>query len=216
MSDTTPLRQSLREWMKAQTNKRAHRNKGGFAKLADGNGSDNLERKKRENLALLYWSEIVGEAMAQAVQAYRVENGVLFVCTESSTWAQELGFLKPIIIKQLNQRLGANTITDIQCRIGTLQRQQRLQARDPRIPPSQDLQQIQLPRAKQQRINDMVANIPDVELRNILKRIITNEMKANLWRKRHGFKRCPKCGVMHATPHKLCPVCWAHSTRIRL
>lgn len=215
MNDATPLRQSLREWMKAQTNKRVNRGRDTPTESINGNGSDNLERKKRENLALLYWSEIVGEAMARAVQAYRVENGVLYVCTESSTWAQELGFLKSIIIKQLNQRLGADTITDIQCRIGTLQRQQRLQARDPRIPPSQDLQRIELPRAEQQRINDMVANIPDAELREILKRIITNEMKANLWRQRHGFKRCPECGVMHATPHKLCPVCWAHSASIR-
>jgi predicted nucleic acid-binding Zn ribbon protein len=67
----------------------------------------------RENSALALWAEVVGEKTASATQADRVRNGIMYVTCRDSLWAQELHFLRPIIIEKLNERLGGEVIREI-------------------------------------------------------------------------------------------------------
>jgi predicted nucleic acid-binding Zn ribbon protein len=51
--------------------------------------------------------------VGKQTEAVRMKNGILYVATTSSTWAQELSFLKKEIIKKFNQRAGEEAIRDI-------------------------------------------------------------------------------------------------------
>jgi predicted nucleic acid-binding Zn ribbon protein len=72
-----------------------------------------LERGMREQGAVLSWDEVVGERVACCTKAVAIRRSVLFVEVESSAWMHELVFLKPMIVKRLNERLGAGTVRDI-------------------------------------------------------------------------------------------------------
>jgi predicted nucleic acid-binding Zn ribbon protein len=61
----------------------------------------------------LSWNKVVGETIAGKTSALRVKDSILFVRVESPSWRNELVFLKPKIIKELNQLLRANVIKDI-------------------------------------------------------------------------------------------------------
>lgn len=60
-----------------------------------------------------FWDEVVGESIARRAQPQRLRDGVLFVAVSSSTWMQELQFMKEEIRERLNQRLGEPLIADL-------------------------------------------------------------------------------------------------------
>jgi predicted nucleic acid-binding Zn ribbon protein len=57
------------------------------------------------------WSELAGAAIAAATQCERVERGVLYVRVPSSSWRQELVYLKPTLLARV--RGECKSITDI-------------------------------------------------------------------------------------------------------
>ena len=59
------------------------------------------------------WPKVVGEKIANKTEANDIKNGTLFVEVSNSTWRQELLFKHQDIIKELNNRLGKNTIQEI-------------------------------------------------------------------------------------------------------
>jgi len=59
------------------------------------------------------WGEIVDERVGKQTEPLRLKNKILYVATTSSTWAQELTFLKKEIIKKFNIRAGEEAIKDI-------------------------------------------------------------------------------------------------------
>ncbi|HUI26139.1 MAG TPA: DUF721 domain-containing protein [Candidatus Kryptonia bacterium] len=64
------------------------------------------DRQLRAYALWNFWSEEVGDAIAQRAQPVRVRNGILFVTVASHTWMQELQFMKETIRERLNARLG--------------------------------------------------------------------------------------------------------------
>jgi hypothetical protein len=72
-----------------------------------------LRHKVTEHQTVARWAEIVGPNIAGASMADRIQNGILYVCCKSSTWANELSFHKEHIIKQLNSAAGSKIVTDI-------------------------------------------------------------------------------------------------------
>jgi predicted nucleic acid-binding Zn ribbon protein len=72
-----------------------------------------LQGAVREQSALAMWADVVGEKTASATHVERVRDGVMYVTCRDSLWAQELHFLRPIIIQKLNDRLGAEVIKQI-------------------------------------------------------------------------------------------------------
>src|ERR1700722_18134293 len=75
------------------------------------------ERSLAEGLlphrARAMWSEVVGDDVAAATIAETVRGGVLFVKVRSSVWANELTFYKAEMLRKLNQKVGAQVLTDI-------------------------------------------------------------------------------------------------------
>ena len=66
------------------------------------------------------WEEVVGEAIARQAQPHQTRNMVLWVTVSSSTWMQQLEFIKKQMVDRLNDRIGEKVITDIRFRIGEI------------------------------------------------------------------------------------------------
>jgi predicted nucleic acid-binding Zn ribbon protein len=73
-----------------------------------------LAKGVAQNKAIQVWPEVVGKVVAENAKAESAEHSVLIVRTSTPTWRQELQFKKEEILKKLNNRVGKNTIKDIQ------------------------------------------------------------------------------------------------------
>ena len=62
---------------------------------------------------MLYWKEVVGEKISKSTEPQGVEHGTLTVSVSNPTWRQELVFKKKEIIKELNKKIGENTIKEV-------------------------------------------------------------------------------------------------------
>jgi len=72
-----------------------------------------VDGKIRENQAVAFWSQIVGPRIAEVTENLGIEDGRMFVKVRSSSWKNELVFMKAEIIQRLNQAVGRKVIKDI-------------------------------------------------------------------------------------------------------
>lgn len=72
-----------------------------------------LTKKLRQYEVLDRWPSIVGERIAAAAQAVRVDDGKLFVHVKSAAWRNELVFLKKDLVRKINATMGQDIIVDI-------------------------------------------------------------------------------------------------------
>jgi predicted nucleic acid-binding Zn ribbon protein len=70
--------------------------------------------------AVTEWPDIVGDRIARETKADHIRNTILFVSCSSPMWAQELGLLKPTIIKKIRERVGPGIVTDIRFKTGSI------------------------------------------------------------------------------------------------
>lgn len=77
-----------------------------------------FRQRLREYSVWNVWAEVVGEVLASKAEPLRIEDGRLFVGVASSTWMQELQFLKDELRTRLNQRLGAFIVRDLYLVLG--------------------------------------------------------------------------------------------------
>ncbi len=59
------------------------------------------------------WSMIVGEELAKRTIPEVLRNKTLFLAVKSSSWLQELSFLKPILLERLADAVGPETVTEV-------------------------------------------------------------------------------------------------------
>jgi len=64
-------------------------------------------------MAVQKWSEACGEGISKVAEAYKIEDGRLFVRVESAPWRNELLYLKPRLIGKLNRLIGKEVVKDI-------------------------------------------------------------------------------------------------------
>jgi predicted nucleic acid-binding Zn ribbon protein len=72
--------------------------------------------KQQEILAS--WNEIVGNEIAKHSEAVALKDGVLWVRTEASVWAQELSLLVPRIREEFEKKLGPGSVRDVRFHTG--------------------------------------------------------------------------------------------------
>ena len=72
-----------------------------------------LKKGVKQNSAILYWEEVVGKKISKNTKPQSVEHGTLTVSVSNPAWRQELVFKKEEIIKQLNKKIGENTIKEV-------------------------------------------------------------------------------------------------------
>ncbi len=80
-----------------------------------------LDKKIERYEFILHWEEIVGESLARISKPECILNRSLIVKVVHSTWAQELAFMKPVLIQKVLPYLKkGDTIDDIVFRIGNV------------------------------------------------------------------------------------------------
>ena len=82
----------------------------------------NLGLKVKQYRIWDVWNSVVGEAIARQAQPQQIRAMVLWVNVSSSTWMQQLEFMKRQIVERINERIGEKVISDIRCRIGEITR----------------------------------------------------------------------------------------------
>ena len=191
MKDATPLREVLREFMESS-----------------GVGAETVG-----DVIKVYWADTVGEQIAQATDVTSVVDGIVNVRTESPAWANELKYQTVEIVNRLNARLGKEAVTQLRVRVGAIRISRKSRPKFAGIPPSAVLARIVLTDEEEQRVNGLVEQIVDQELRSTIGRIMTNQLKTDRWRGQNGFRKCVSCGVYHKFNRDLCPICWPQQPR---
>ena len=125
----------------------------------------NLGTKMRGYAVWGVWDQAVGETVAQQAQPAFVRGGILFVKCSSSTWMQQLQFMKVTIREELNRLLGKEVVKEIRFQIGTIP------------PPTHDEpsindQKVVLDDAERERIDEALRPLQDDETREIVRRIM--------------------------------------------
>jgi predicted nucleic acid-binding Zn ribbon protein len=64
------------------------------------------------------WEQAVGSVVAAAGLPTAERDGVLTVTCSDAVWASELNLMGSELIARLNERLGADLIVKLRCRIG--------------------------------------------------------------------------------------------------
>jgi len=59
------------------------------------------------------WDNIVGEKVARNASPSRLRNRILYVKVKNPSWANELSFLKPDIMKAIEEVTGPGKVLDI-------------------------------------------------------------------------------------------------------
>ena len=78
-----------------------------------------LDKKVERYEFILHWRSIVGEKLAEVTKPDCIRNKTLFVNVVHSVWAQELTFMKPMLLQKLSHYLKpGDIVSDIAFRIG--------------------------------------------------------------------------------------------------
>lgn len=80
----------------------------------------NLGLKVKQYRIWDVWNSVAGEAIARQAQPQQIRSMVLWVNVSSSTWMQQLEFMKRQIVERINERIGEKVISDIRFRIGEI------------------------------------------------------------------------------------------------
>lgn len=78
-----------------------------------------LGKKLKQYSLFEIWNELVGPLLAKQTRPKRMQGNTLIVTAKSASWVQELFFMKPFIIKKIEENIPGAGITDIRFIVGT-------------------------------------------------------------------------------------------------
>jgi len=110
------------------------------------------------------WNSTVGATIARNAQPEKIRNGTLFVKVASSTWMQELQYMKDVISEKLNDSLGRAVVKNIFFYVGTLD------DKTPR-PRSQETSASDSPARESRLDEEELHSVKNPEIRRALKRL---------------------------------------------
>lgn len=70
---------------------------------------------------MLYWDEVVDERVRKHARAVKLQQKILYVTVDNSTWAQELHFYKKELIDKMNAKAGYKAIIEIRYKVGGIE-----------------------------------------------------------------------------------------------
>ena len=177
----------------------------------------NLLDKTRENIVFPLWNVVVGQKIALKAHPYKLENGVLKVIVKSSTWTQQLSFMKEQIIRAYLDLTGEEIVKDINFYTGRGFRknieetdkveQLTLDFNKKEAPGEFELNSIKLSEETNELIEEYVRSIEDEKLKNQIRALIEKDFKAKYWKEKMGWKPCPTCKVLMDPKIKSCAIC---------
>ena len=81
-----------------------------------------MEKRLLEYSLQQHWENIIGEQIGRHTWPDSIRHQSLFLIAESSTWLQQLMFLKRELLAKINAAAGSQVITDIVLRVGMVRR----------------------------------------------------------------------------------------------
>ncbi len=80
-----------------------------------------LDKKVERYEFILHWREIVGERFAEVSKPEYISRRTLLVTVSHSAWAQEMAFVKPVLLQKLAKHLKrGDSVGDMAFRVGTI------------------------------------------------------------------------------------------------
>lgn len=135
-----------------------------------------VAERLRQYRAWQVWNEVVGPQIAARAQPCRIRDGILEVRVDQAVWMQQLQLLKPKLLARLNDRLGVPLFRDLYLRRGRLEPLPGPAAAPrPQLPP--------LTAAERSRIEEVLADLRDPELRQRLARLLERQARLAAWRR---------------------------------
>jgi len=177
-----------------------------------------LRDKSKENMVFPLWNVVVGQKIALKAHPYRLENGTLKVIVSSSTWTQQLSFMKEQIIKSYLDLTGEEIVKDIKFYTG--RRSKNFNPEEPdkteqltmnfdkkTCPDEFELSRIKLSEEVSALITEYVSSIGDEKFKKQIGYLIEKDFKVKIWKKNMGWKPCPSCNVLMEPESKVCVIC---------
>jgi hypothetical protein len=124
------------------------------------------------------WGEIVGESVAEHSQPRSIRNRILFLDVSHSTWMQQLQFLKPTLLEKVNNFLGEPLIQDIRFKLGKISRTMPVSTK------TYSLEDERLDKATMNRIENLLQEIDDKEVRKSLRDVFIKVARLKQSRKK--------------------------------
>ncbi|MBI5327736.1 MAG: DUF721 domain-containing protein [Deltaproteobacteria bacterium] len=122
------------------------------------------------------WSKIVGLNISKRTRPLKLSGKILYVIVATSTWMEELKYLKQDIIKKINAEFKEKTVEDIIFRIG---KNAEISVPNPLSPACNRQYPGQLPQKELENIHRLANLIKNNELQEIiLKAMIANKYQA--------------------------------------
>jgi hypothetical protein len=114
------------------------------------------------------WREAVGPRISAQTKPETVRRGVLYVKVSSSAWMQQLHYLKADIMAKLNCALGKEEIGGIFFSLGEIVSDRAEENHPHSLLPPEPLRE-----RERKMIEEWVSCVPDEELRELLRRVMT-------------------------------------------
>ena len=118
------------------------------------------------------WKKAVGSIISAKTRAYKLKGDTLFVKVSTSTWMQQLQFMKEEIKEKVNAVLEKEAVKNIYFSIGII----GSASPEDKHGPGTDIGQYPLKERDKKLIEKSLASIPDEELKNIIKGVMIKEI----------------------------------------
>jgi len=128
------------------------------------------------------WNEIVGESVAGHSQPRSIRNQILFIDVAHPTWMQQLQFLKPTLLDQVNAFLGEPLIQDIRFKLG------KVSPPLPAPPKTLLAEDESLDQGTLNRIENLLREIDDEEVQKSLREVLIQGAKLERYRSKSPLK----------------------------
>ena len=146
-------------------------------KLFQGMG---YEDRLQQYRALIIWEQAVGPQIASRTRPIRIRDDILEVNVDQPVWVQQLQLMKPKILAQLNNYLGAKKIRDLYLKLGKVS-----------ISPGKALEpvatwkKVQLEEEEKKQVERLLVSLEDNELRAIVEKLLIIQLRLQKATKTH-------------------------------
>ena len=131
-----------------------------------------LQKKRLDKTLEVYqvfevWEQAVGKRIARHSQPKRFKDGILWIAVDNATWMQQLSLLSEEICAKVIRSLEAPRVERVRFQIGEVSNRSRARTNSTDKPP--EWTKTILAPATKQAIDQVVAPLPDEELKERLK-----------------------------------------------
>lgn len=129
-----------------------------------------IDKKIEETKVLRLWSEVVGKEINRHTLPFSIRGGNLFVRVDNSGWLAQLGYFKPKIISEFNERQSQPLIKDIYFRVGEIKKNKTQEEKS-----VLKEKKLKLEKSELDRIKKDLRGVKDKAFYQVLRRILIKD-----------------------------------------